>query len=69
MWADLQESYNQDKLSEEEIRFLLKMKMQLINSLQKDLGVWFNRAEEAEGGRNIDHNMAICEKLCYANKV
>lgn len=48
VWAYLQELYNKNQLSEEEIRFLLKIKMQLTDSPQKDLEVWLNRADEAE---------------------
>lgn len=48
VWADLKEAYDQNKLSEEEIRFLLKLKMQFVDSPQKDLEIWLNRADEAE---------------------
>ena len=48
IWADLKEAYNQNKLSEEEIRFLLKIKMQLTDSAQKDLEIWLDRADETE---------------------
>lgn len=48
IWAGLKESYDQNKLSEDEIRFLLKLRMPLTESSQKDLGVWLDRADEAE---------------------
>lgn len=48
IWTDLQDLYNQNKLSASEIRFLLKMKMQFTDSLQKNLKIWINRADEAE---------------------
>lgn len=46
--AELKESYNQNMLSDEEIRFLIKIKMQLTDSPQRDLGIWLDRADEAE---------------------
>lgn len=49
VWAGLQELYSQNKLSEEEIRFLLKLRMQLVDSPQKRLDIWLDRADEAEG--------------------
>jgi len=48
IWADLQDSYQQNRLSEEEIRFLLKLKMQFTDSPQKKLDIWLDRADEAE---------------------
>jgi len=48
IWAGLKESYDQNKLSEDEIRFLLKLRMPLTESSQKDLGAWLDRADEAE---------------------
>lgn len=48
IWADLREAYDQNLLAEEEIRFLLKIRMQLADSPQKDLETWLNRADEAE---------------------
>lgn len=48
VWADLQEAYEQNKLSEEEIRFLLGLRMPLAGSSQKELDVWLDRADEAE---------------------
>lgn len=48
VWGDLQELYNQDLLSEEDIRFLLGLRMQLTDSPQKKLDIWLDRAEEAE---------------------
>lgn len=48
IWAKLQESYNQNQLSADDIRFLLKMRMQLAGSPQKDLSVWLDRADEVE---------------------
>lgn len=49
IWAELKEEYVQNELSEDDIRFLLKIRMQLTDSPQKKLGVWLDRAEEAEG--------------------
>lgn len=48
IWAELKEAYEQNMLSEEEIRFLLKIRMQLTDSPQKRLEIWLNRADEAE---------------------
>lgn len=48
IWAELKEAYNQNQLAEEEIRFLLKLRMQLTDSPQKKLEIWLNRADEAE---------------------
>lgn len=48
IWADLREAYDQNQLSADEIRFLLKMRMQLTDSPQKDLGIWLDRADEVE---------------------
>ena len=48
IWDELQELYNQNQLSEEEIRFLIKLKMQFLDSPQKDLEIWMDRADEAE---------------------
>lgn len=48
IWAELLETYNQNQLTEEEIRFLLKIRMQLTDSPQKDLGIWLDRADEVE---------------------
>lgn len=48
IWAELKEAYDQNLLAEEEIRFLLKIRMQLADSPQKDLGIWLDRADEVE---------------------
>ena len=48
IWADLKEAYDQNQLSADEIRFLLKIRMQLADSPQKDLGIWLDRADETE---------------------
>lgn len=48
VWAELKEAYDQNQLAEEEIRFLLMIRMQLTDSPQKKLEVWLNRADEAE---------------------
>lgn len=48
VWAGLKEAYNQNQLSEDEIRFLLKIRMQLVDSPQKDLCIWLKRADELE---------------------
>lgn len=48
IWAELQDLYNQNQLAEDEIRFLLKIRMQLTDSPQKDLEIWLDRADEAE---------------------
>ena len=39
VWANLKEAYNQNQLSEEEIRFLLKLRIQYADSHQKDLQI------------------------------
>ena len=46
--AELKEAYDQNLLSEEDIRFLLKIRMQLVDSPQKDLTIWLDREDEAE---------------------
>ncbi len=48
VWAELQDAYSQNKLTADDIRFLLKVKMPLADSPQKDLGIWLDRADEAE---------------------
>ena len=48
IWAELKEAYNQNQLAEEEIWFLLKIRMQLTDSPKKDLRIWLDRADEAE---------------------
>lgn len=48
VWADLQEEYDQNRLEADDIRFLLGVKMPLADSSQKDLGIWLDRADEAE---------------------
>lgn len=48
VWADLQDDYNQNRLEEDDIRFLLKIKMPLADSPQKELGIWLDRADETE---------------------
>lgn len=48
IWAELKEAYNQNQLAEEEIWFLLKIRMQLTDSPQKDLCIWLGRADEVE---------------------
>lgn len=49
IWAELKEAYDQNMLSEEEIRFLLMIRMQLTDSPQKKLEIWLDRADEVEG--------------------
>lgn len=48
IWAELKEAYNQNILSKEEIRFLLKLRMQLTDSPYKKMEIWLDRADEAE---------------------
>lgn len=48
IWAELKEAYNQNILLEEEIRFLLKLRMQLTDSPYKKMEIWLDRADEAE---------------------
>lgn len=48
IWEELLEAYNQNQLMEDEIRFLLKIRMQLTDSPQRDLGIWLDRADEVE---------------------
>lgn len=48
VWADLLEAYQRNELSDEEVRFLLKLRMQLTDSPKRDLSIWMDRAEEAE---------------------
>lgn len=47
IWADLSEQFQQGKLSDESIKFLLGIKKQFFDSPKKDLEKWMNRAEEA----------------------
>lgn len=54
IWAELKEAYNQNQLAEDDIRFLLKIRMQLTDSPKKDLQIWLNRADEVEE-YNKDH--------------
>lgn len=55
IWAELKEAYNQNQLAEDDIRFLLKIRMQLTDSPKKDLQIWLNRADEVEE-YNKDHS-------------
>lgn len=48
VWANLKEAYNQNQLSEDDIRFMLKLKMQFADFPQKDLEIWLDRADEVE---------------------
>lgn len=48
IWTELKSLYNQNKLSEDEIRFLLKIRMPLMDSSKKDLEAWLDRADEVE---------------------
>lgn len=48
IWTELKEAYDQNMLLEEDIRFLLMIRMQLTDSPQKKLGIWLNRADEVE---------------------
>ena len=48
IWAELKEAYIQNELSEDDIRFLLKIRMQLTDSTQKRLEIWLDRADEVE---------------------
>lgn len=48
VWVELKEAYNQNQFAEEEIRFLLKIRMQLTDSPKKNLHIWLDRADEAE---------------------
>lgn len=48
IWAELKEAYEQNMLSEEEIRFLLNLRMQLTDSPYKKMEIWLNRADEVE---------------------
>ena len=49
IWSGLLESYNQNQLSGDEIRFLIKLGMQFADSPKKNLGLWMDRADEVEG--------------------
>lgn len=48
IWDGLLESYNQNQLSGEEIRFLLGIGMPFTDSPKKNLRLWMDRADEAE---------------------
>lgn len=47
-WEKLWEQYQQNQLSEKQIRFLLELGMQLLDSPKKNLWRWMNRADEVE---------------------
>lgn len=47
-WNGLLEAYRKNQLSGEEIRFLLKLGMQLTDSPNRNLLLWMDRADEAE---------------------
>lgn len=47
IWAGLQDLYNQNKLSEDDIKFLIRLRMQFPDSPKKDLKKWLDKAEEA----------------------
>lgn len=49
IWADLSEQFQQGKLSDESIKFLLGIKKQFFDSPKKDLEKWMDRADEAGG--------------------
>lgn len=48
IWADLKKAYNQNQLTEDDIRFLLKIGLQLTDSPQKKLEKWLDKANETE---------------------
>ena len=48
VWAELRNDYDQNRLGAEDIRFLLKIKMPLADSPQKELDTWLDRADEVE---------------------
>ncbi len=49
VWAELRDDYDQNRLGgAEDIRFLLKIKMPLADSPQKELDTWLDRADEVE---------------------
>lgn len=48
VWAELWDDYDQNRLGAEDIRFLLKIKMPLADSPQKELDTWLDRADEVE---------------------
>ncbi|GFI15213.1 hypothetical protein IMSAG249_02326 [Lachnospiraceae bacterium] len=59
VWAELLEDYNQNLLTEEEVRFLLKIRMQLTDSPQKELGIWLDRAGEVEEYAKIHGTLSM----------
>lgn len=67
IWAELKEAYEQNMLSEEEIRFLLNLRMQLTDSPYKKMEIWLNRADEAEeyykvyGTLSMPNEIALCQ--------
>lgn len=49
IWTELSEQFQQGKLSDENIKFLIGLRMNLTDSPKKDMKKWMERAQEAEG--------------------
>ncbi|MCM1235160.1 MAG: helicase associated domain-containing protein [Ruminococcus flavefaciens] len=69
IWAELKEAYNQNILSEEEIRFLIKIKMQLTDSPQKKLEIWLDRADEVEEYYKAHGTLSMPSTILFRNGV
>lgn len=48
IWSELLEQFGQGKLSDEDIEFLIRLRMNFSDSPKKDMGKWMDRAKEAE---------------------
>ena len=79
IWAELKEEYVQNELSEDDIRFLLKIRMQLTDSPQKKLEIWLDRADEAEiyykahgtlsmPNTTLFHDGRVCSSGCISRR-
>lgn len=69
IWAELKEAYNQNELAEEEIRFLLKIRMQLTDSPQKDLCIWLGRADEVEAYYKVHGTLSMPNTMLFHDGV
>lgn len=69
IWAGLLEDYNQNRLAADDIRFLLKINMPLADSSQKDLGIWLDRADEAEGYYKVHGTLSMPNKTLFHDGV
>lgn len=69
IWSELQDLYNQNQLSEEEIRFLLRLRMQFADSPQKDLQIWLNRVDEVEEYYKVHGTLSMPNTTLFSDGV